>query len=113
MQLNLFLNREIKNTLLNYNECNLLELFAGSRSIGNIAENLGINVFSVDWIAYEKINLVIDIGKLTIKDIPFIPNVIWCSPDCSTYSVAGLQYHRNGIKPISDYAKQCDILTNI
>ena len=48
MQLNLFLNREIKNTLLNYNACNLLELFAGSRSIGNIAENLGINVFSVD-----------------------------------------------------------------
>ena len=110
MQLNLFLNREIKNTLLNYNECNLLELFAGSRSIGNIAENLGINVFSVDWVAYEKINLVIDIGKLTIKDIPFIPNVIWCSPDCSTYSVAGLQFHRQGIKPISDYAKQCDIV---
>lgn len=41
-----------------------------------------------------------------------MPNVIWCSPDCSTYSKLGIQFHR--IKkgytpiPISDYAKYCD-----
>ena len=41
---------------------NLLELFAGSRSIGNKAEELGMNVFSVDLVSYDKIDLAIDIG---------------------------------------------------
>ena len=28
---------------------NLVELFAGSRSIGKVGDKLGMNVFSVDW----------------------------------------------------------------
>ena len=32
---------------------NVLELFAGSRSVGKQAENLGMNVFSVDWKQYD------------------------------------------------------------
>ena len=87
---------------------NVLELHAGSRSIGNVAEELGFNVFSVDWTNYEKINLVIDIEKLTPNDIPFIPDVIWTSPDCTTYSIAAISHHRNGTEPISEYAKKCD-----
>jgi site-specific DNA-cytosine methylase len=87
---------------------NVLELFAGSRSIGNKAEQLGMNVFSVDWTEYEKINLVIDIELLNKNDIPFIPDFIWASPDCTTYSVAAISHHRNGIVPKSDYAKKCD-----
>lgn len=43
---------------------NLIELFAGSRSIGNEAERQGLNVFSVDWAEYENIDLSIDIGNL-------------------------------------------------
>jgi hypothetical protein len=46
---------------------NLLELFAGSRSIGNAAEKYGLNVFSVDWTDYENIDLIIDIGELEKK----------------------------------------------
>jgi site-specific DNA-cytosine methylase len=87
---------------------NILELHAGSRSIGNAAEKLGFNVFSVDWQPFDKINLVIDIEKLSVKDIPFIPDIIWTSPDCTTYSVAAISHHRNGLMPISDYAKKCD-----
>jgi site-specific DNA-cytosine methylase len=87
---------------------NVLELFAGSRSIGNVADYLGMNVFSVDWQPFDKINLVGDIGKMIIKDVPFIPDFIWASPDCTTYSIAGISHHRNGCTPISDYAKQCD-----
>jgi len=87
---------------------NLLELHAGSRSIGNEAEKLGINVFSVDWKPFDKINLVIDIEKLKPKDIPFIPDIIWTSPDCTTYSIAAISHHRNGIEPKSEYAKKCD-----
>lgn len=87
---------------------NLLELFAGSRSVGNTAEELGMNVFSVDWTPYEKINLSIDIEELQKKQIPFIPDIIWASPDCATYSVAAISKHRNGTEPKTDYAKKCD-----
>jgi site-specific DNA-cytosine methylase len=57
---------------------------------------------------YDNINLSIDIENLTIKDIPFIPDIIWASPDCTTYSIASISKHRNGIIPKSDYAKKCD-----
>lgn len=88
---------------------NVLELFAGSRSIGKEAEYLGMNVFSVDWHNFDGIDLSIDIEYLNIEDIPFIPDVIWASPDCTTYSIAAISHHRNGINPTSDYAKKCDI----
>lgn len=86
----------------------ILELFAGSRSIGKSAEKKGFTVFSVDWNKYEKIDLVIDISKLEIKDVPFIPDMIWASPDCTTYSISAISHHRNGTEPKSEYAKQCD-----
>ena len=87
----------------------LLELFAGSRSVGKEAEKLGIDVFSVDWTDYENINLVKDIEFLQKDDIPFIPDIVWASPDCTTYSIASCSTHRtNSIEPKSDYAKKCD-----
>lgn len=87
---------------------NVLELFAGSRSIGSAAEKLGMNVFSVDWIKYDGINLAKDIEELSIEDIPFIPDIIWASPDCTTYTIAAISTHRDGINPKSEYAKKCD-----
>ena len=87
---------------------NVLELFAGSRSIGKEAEKLGYNVFSVDWTNYKDIDLVIDIEQLKLSDVPFVPNIIWASPDCTTYSIAAISHHRNGTEPTSDYAKKCD-----
>jgi hypothetical protein len=87
---------------------NILELFAGSRSFGKCAEVAGHRVFSVDWVKYEKIDLVKDIGKLQRKDIPFIPDAVWASPDCTTYSVLALWKHRKGILPLTGYARKCD-----
>lgn len=87
---------------------NVLELFAGSRSIGKTAEKLDMNVFSVDWQNYENINLSIDIEKMDIDHVPFIPDIIWASPDCKTYSIAGISHHRNGTTPKSEYAQKCD-----
>ena len=87
----------------------VLELFGGSRSVGKEAEKMGHTVFSVDWTNYEGINLSIDIGDLKKDDVPFIPDVVWASPDCATYSIAGIRFHRrNSIEPISDYAIKCD-----
>lgn len=90
------------------NKINVLELFAGSRSIGKTAEKLEMNVFSVDWENYDDIDLSIDIENLQIKDVPFIPDMVWASPDCTTYTIAAISKHRNGVEPKSDYAKKCD-----
>ena len=87
----------------------LLELFAGSRSVGKEAEKQGMEVFSIDWTAYENIDLSIDIAELKMTDVPFVPDVVWASPDCTTYSIAAVSSHRrNRTEPVSDYAVKCD-----
>jgi site-specific DNA-cytosine methylase len=87
---------------------NLLELFAGSRSVGKVGDKFGMNVFSVDWESYDGINLSKDIGELKLKDIPFVPDIVWSSPDCTTYTISAISTHRNGIEPKTEYAKKCD-----
>lgn len=71
----------------------LLELFAGSRSIGKVAEEYGFYVFSIDINKFDKIDLVIDILDLKKERIPFIPDVIWASPPCTYFSVASIGHH--------------------
>lgn len=88
----------------------VLELFAGSRSIGKVADELGYEVFSVDVNNFEGIDLVKDIEFLTKDDIPFIPDVIWASPPCTTYSIAAISHHRDIGKPKTDFAAKSDRL---
>ena len=88
----------------------VLELFAGSRSIGKVAEELGYEVFSVDINNFEGIDLVKDIEFLTKEDIPFIPDVIWASPPCTTYSIAAISHHRDMGKPKTEFAAKSDRL---
>lgn len=76
----------------------LLELFAGSRSVGKIAENLGMQVFSTDINDYEGINYIVDIMEFKYNKIPFAPTIIWASPPCTTFSVASIGYHWTGGK---------------
>lgn len=85
------------NTLLCEGTGNLLELFAGSRSVGKVAESFGMTVFSVDWQKFEGIDLAIDIGELKKEDVPFVPDIVWASPDCTTYTIAAIstqKWHR-------------------
>lgn len=95
----------------------VLELFAGTRSIGKAFEARGHEVFSVEWDKkFDHISLYADIGTVTADEILQKfgrPDVIWASPDCTTYSVAAISKHRrkeaNGnLLPITDYAKFCD-----
>ena len=97
----------------------VLELFAGTRSIGKAFEKRGHEVYSVEWDKdFENITLYEDINNITAKDIiklcGGIPDVIWASPDCTTYSIAAISHHRKkneetgNLDPVSDYAKFCD-----
>ena len=96
----------------------VLELFAGTRSIGKAFEARGHEVYSVEWDKdFENIDLYDDIMNVTaeqiIRDFGH-PDVIWASPDCTTFSVAAISHHRRknpetgNLDPISDYAKFCD-----
>jgi len=88
----------------------LLELYSGSRSVGKVAEEMGIKVFSVDNKDFPGTSLVKDIEFLTIDDIPFIPNIIWASIPCTSYSLAAISTHRNGIIPRTEFGKKSDRL---
>lgn len=97
----------------------ILELFAGTCSISKEFENRGHTAFTVDWNKdFKNISLYADIGELTADDIIKLcggkPDIIWASPDCTTYSVAGIRFHRKkdeqtgALIPISNYAARCD-----
>jgi len=90
------------------NKKKVLELFAGSRSIGKVCDELGYEVFSVDVKPFDKIDLVKDIEFLTVDDIPFIPDFGWGSPMCTTYSIAAISTHRDNGKPKTNFAEKSD-----
>ena len=73
----------------------VLELFAGSRSIGKAAEGLGMEVFSSDINAFENINYVVNILDFDVTKVPFTPDIIWASPPCTFFSVASIGHHWN------------------
>lgn len=93
-------------------------MFAGTRSIGRAFEAHGHEVFSVEWDRqFEDIDLYADVLTVTAADILAKfgkPDVIWASPDCTTYSIAAISHHRRqnpatgNLDPVSEYAKFCD-----
>ena len=96
----------------------ILELFAGTRSIGKAFEARGHEVYSVEWDKnFDDIDLYADVMTVTAEQIIKEfgrPDVIWASPDCSTFSIAAISHHRRknlttgNLDPVSEYAKFCD-----
>lgn len=97
----------------------VLELFAGTRSISKAFEKRGHKTYSVEWNKdFKNITLYEDVNNLTVERIielcDGVPDVIWASPDCTTYSIAAISHHRikdietGNLDPISDYAKFSD-----
>ena len=74
----------------------VLELFAGTRSISKAFEKKGHQTDTI------------------VKLCKGIPDIIWASPDCTTYSIAAISHHRiknietGNLDPVSDYANFCD-----
>jgi len=96
----------------------VLELFAGTRSISKAFEANGHETFCIEWSEdFENIDLCADILTVTAEMILERfgrPDVIWASPDCTTFSIAAISHHRRknpvtgNLDPVSDYAKFCD-----
>lgn len=94
----------------------VLELFAGTRSIGKSFEAQGHEVYSIEWDeVHPNIDWYTDINNVTSQDILEKfgrPDIIWCSFDCTTYSIAAISHHRtkteNTLLPKSEKAKFAD-----
>lgn len=97
-----------------------MELFAGTRSISKAFEECDHKSYSIEWDKdFDNITLYADINTVSVEDVIKIcgrvPDVIWASPDCSTYSIAAISHHRvknpltSSLDPVSDYAKFCDV----
>ena len=73
---------------------NVLELFSGTHSVGNVCKELNYNVISVDITNYNgkyKPTHKINILEFDYKQYPIgYFNIIWASPPCVSYSI--LQY---------------------
>lgn len=95
----------------------VLELFCGTKSISTAFKERGYEVYTVDWEKDFNPTLCADIGTITADQIKElcggVPDVIWASPDCTSYSVAAISYHRKreadgNLAAVSEYAKFCD-----
>ena len=76
----------------------ILELFAGSRSFSNVAEELGHEVYTTDIEPFDRINQVCDIFNFDVHKMREefgMPDVIWASPwlPCTYFSVASIGHH--------------------
>lgn len=98
----------------------VLDLFAGTRSISKAFEEQGHETFSVEIDRrHTGISLYEDILRVSDEDIRRYfgqPDVIWASPPCTSYSIAGISHHRTKnplseeLEPVSDFAKLSDRL---
>ena len=96
----------------------MLDLFCGTKSVSKEFAAAGWETYTVDWEKSFQPTLCADIGTLSAQDIinlcGGVPDVVWMSPDCTSYSVAAIGRHRrknletDELDPVSDYAKQCD-----
>lgn len=73
----------------------LIELFSGSKTVSNTANSFGFKTFNVDFIEKYNPDLVADISKLSLKQIPNSNKafIVWASLPCTYYSILNISNH--------------------
>ena len=83
---------------MNNNKMKVLELFGGSRSFSKVAEEFGHETYSTDYKRFPGINQVCDIRNFDVEKMLVKfgkPEILWCSPPCTYFSVASIGHHWN------------------
>lgn len=91
----------------------LLELFKGTGSIGKVAKKMGMSVMAIDILDKYEADVTADVlewdYKKFFRDTGFIPDLLWASPPCNTYSPMVYRLHERDPKtarPLSKRAKE-------
>ena len=98
-----------------------VELFAGTGSFSNVAKEKGFDTFTVELDQKFNPDLCKDILEVQREDLPKKIDILWCSPPCTTFSVASLRWYWNKGKPknyktwhgISMVLKTLDLINEI
>ena len=86
----------------------VLDLFCGTKSIANVARDLGHDVFTIDNDPQHKPDWCVDISDISPFEIGGDFDMVWASPPCTCFSIAGISHHweqtDGGYKPRHDKA---------
>jgi len=73
-----------------------IELFSGTKSFSKVAQANGWETFTVDNQEKLEPDLNINILDLDVSIYPYVADLLWASPPCTTFSVASIGTHWDG-----------------
>lgn len=95
----------------------ILELFKGTGSVGKVANKMGMNVVSLDFLDKYEPDILVDIlnwdYKKWQKKTKFVPDFIWASPPCNTYSVLAYKLRERNTQTAVPYSERAKVGTMI
>ena len=99
------------------NTMNLLEIFKGTGSVGKVAKKMGYSVISIDFDPIYTPTIETDILKWNYKkmykETKYIPDFIWASPPCNTYSPLAYPLKERNPKTAEPYSERAKNGTDI
>lgn len=91
----------------------LLEIFKGSGSVGKVATKVGYDVISIDFDPIYTPDIETDILEWDYKKVDFLPDYIWASPPCNTYSALAYPFKERNTKTAEPYSERAKEGTKI